>query len=68
MNKIYSYVVCRYCKQKISSMSRHDYVTCMCGKTFVDGGIDYVRTNAKRIFQCTKEEAFEIRRLYTNSL
>jgi hypothetical protein len=36
-------VKCPYCKDEIYSQYRHDYRVCKCGKTFVDGGRDYLR-------------------------
>ena len=36
-------VVCKACRSKIWSKHRHDYHACSCGKTFVDGGQDYLR-------------------------
>lgn len=34
---------CPHCQDRIRSMHRHDYVTCKCGKTSVDGGGEYDR-------------------------
>lgn len=34
---------CNGCKDIIESKHRHDWVRCSCGKTFVDGGLDYAR-------------------------
>lgn len=37
-------IQCTECLDKIFSMSLHDFVTCKCGKSHVDGGQrDYVR-------------------------
>lgn len=36
-------VKCLACHAVIRSMHRHDFVTCGCGKTFVDGGSSYTR-------------------------
>lgn len=36
-------VQCRTCGESIYSNHRHDFVTCKCGATFVDGGWDYLR-------------------------
>ncbi len=36
-------VQCSKCKQKIYSRARHDFHSCSCGATFVDGGFDYIR-------------------------
>ena len=35
--------VCRKCGDYIESTHRHDFVTCECGKSFVDGGSVYFR-------------------------
>jgi hypothetical protein len=40
-------VRCSECKQEIKSKSRHDFVVCKCGESFVDGGKDYVRMGGK---------------------
>lgn len=34
---------CRRCGDRIFSNSRHDFVRCRCGATFIDGGWDYMR-------------------------
>lgn len=34
---------CPHCQDRIRSMHRHDFVTCKCGKTSVDGGGEYDR-------------------------
>lgn len=34
---------CNACGDRIFSNYRHDFVTCRCGKTFIDGGFDYRR-------------------------
>ena len=36
-------VQCLYCGDIIESKTRHNFVTCSCGKTFVDGGLDFQR-------------------------
>lgn len=36
--------ICRKCKDMLFSRARHDFRTCSCGETSVDGGqVDYVR-------------------------
>lgn len=35
--------LCLGCRDIIRSYSRHDYVSCLCGNVFVDGGEDYYR-------------------------
>lgn len=34
---------CLECDTRIVSMTRHDFVTCRCGKVSVDGGHEYAR-------------------------
>ena len=34
---------CTLCNDIIESKSVHDFRTCKCGKTFTDGGKDYIR-------------------------
>lgn len=34
---------CSACGDRIFSNFRHDFVRCKCGRTFVDGGFDYIR-------------------------
>ncbi len=36
-------VMCVECKSVIESKTVHDFVTCACGKTSVDGGPEYKR-------------------------
>lgn len=36
-------VKCKLCDDIIFSEHRHDFKECLCGKTFVDGGYDYLR-------------------------
>lgn len=36
-------IKCRNCGQIIESKYKHDFVTCSCGETSVDGGCDYLR-------------------------
>ena len=40
-------VRCGFCNQYIWSRHRHDFRHCTCGKTFVDGGRDYLRYGAE---------------------
>lgn len=35
--------ICKSCGDHLISHHRHDYVSCSCGKSFLDGGTDYVR-------------------------
>lgn len=36
-------IQCKSCFDIIFSCSRHDFRTCSCGKTSIDGGFDYVK-------------------------
>lgn len=38
-------VRCLVCEAVIESVTRHDYVTCLCGAVSVDGGKDYLKRN-----------------------
>ncbi len=38
-----SKAVCYECLGMMESKSRHDFVRCGCGKSFLDGGDDYFR-------------------------
>lgn len=58
---------CPLCKDKIFSRSHHDWRQCSCGRTFVDGGFDYIRCGwtegfvpkqIKLKIKATKEELY----------
>lgn len=36
-------IKCKKCNDTLISRARHDFHSCSCGKTFVDGGFDYQR-------------------------
>ena len=38
---------CRKCEDIIESKHRHDFVRCKCGSIFIDGGLEYLRGDAK---------------------
>ena len=40
-------VQCPACQDIIFSLYRHDFRRCMCGKVFVDGGDEYMRTGSE---------------------
>lgn len=42
-----SQIVCGICDEIIVSIHRHDFQTCSCGSTFLDGGRDYCRVGSK---------------------
>ena len=46
MKIIKNCIQCKVCGKVIESKSRHDFVTCSCGKCSVDGGLDYLRRTA----------------------
>jgi hypothetical protein len=59
-------VVCSKCKDTIYSRARHDFRWCSCGKTFVDGGMDYIRFGGEPMetlpeieVNATQEELFK---------
>ena len=40
---------CKLCGDTVESKHRHDFVTCECGKMFLDGGDSYLRGNDNTI-------------------
>lgn len=42
-------IYCTYCGDVVVSTSRHDFRYCRCGKSFVDGGLDYLRCGGESI-------------------
>ena len=40
-------IQCPNCGDIIYSRARHDFRSCTCGDTFIDGGFDYTRIGAK---------------------
>lgn len=38
-----SQLECPECHEILASIHRHDFVTCRCGATVLDGGLDYMR-------------------------
>lgn len=40
-------VQCPDCGEVIISLHVHDFCTCGCGSTFIDGGFDYLRVGGK---------------------
>jgi hypothetical protein len=47
---------CLTCKDILYSRAIHDFRTCECGKTSVDGGFDYTRL----VFKKEKPESIEV--------
>jgi len=35
--------ICNQCKEEVVSRYQHDYVSCSCGATSVDGGLSYLK-------------------------
>lgn len=42
-----NYIICKECSDSLFSFHRHDYKSCSCGKSFIDGGVDYTRYNGE---------------------
>lgn len=40
---LHNRVKCLKCNTVIESKHRHDFVSCICGAIFTDGGKDYIR-------------------------
>jgi hypothetical protein len=36
-------IKCKFCKDIIESINRHDFKSCNCQRVFVDGGHEYLR-------------------------
>jgi hypothetical protein len=57
--------ICILCGDIMESKHRHDFVTCKCGESFLDGGDDYMRGTmttypiAKEYEWMTSEEFLE---------
>lgn len=45
-NIIKNIAACRLCGEIIESKHCHDFVRCLCGEIFVDGGREYIRRGA----------------------
>ena len=63
-------VICLECGEKLISRHRHDFQRCSCeNKTYVDGGLDYIRVGGKDLnkiqqFTINSEDKFEDIRFY----
>lgn len=57
-------VQCLSCGDIIESRHRHDFVSCKCGATSVDGGYDYARVlgNTWKDMLVTTSSPFEVQR------
>lgn len=42
-------IECPHCKDRVYSRSVHDFRSCECGKSFVDGGKEYLRKGGNPI-------------------
>jgi hypothetical protein len=51
-----SKAMCILCDDVIESKHRHDFVWCKCGKSFLDGGDDYIRAGGYLIHVKEEEE------------
>lgn len=51
-----SQVECPECGELIASIHRHDFRSCGCGKTYIDGGRDYLRLGGDAI--CARAHEF----------
>lgn len=61
-------VTCPKCEVEIYSRAHHDFHSCYCGETMIDGGFDYLRFLAKdlslvvkkvRYVNATKQELYD---------
>ena len=68
-----SQIECPNCHQVIASIHRHDFRTCDCGDTSIDGGRDYLRVVGKHGFigrslivpgDLSKQEAAHVLHVY----
>ena len=60
---------CPHCGDIIKSVHRHDFVTCQCGKSSLDGGLDYVRVVGDTIaYPLYIDDDFELIRLHFTTL
>lgn len=60
-------VECHKCKEKIISAHKHDFVTCSCGETSVDGGSAYFR-RVGNDFRDTSIVAFPVMPVYSGDI
>jgi len=37
-------IQCLHCLEEVTSLWRHDFCSCFCGRVFIDGGDAYIRT------------------------
>jgi len=42
-----NYVECKKCEDILFSFYRHDFKSCRCEESFIDGGFDYIRYNGE---------------------
>lgn len=42
-----NYVKCKKCEDILFSFYRHDFKSCRCEESFIDGGFDYIRYNGE---------------------
>lgn len=52
---------CPHCGGDLHSMHRHHFVTCCCGKSSLDGGLDYIRVVGDTITNTLfEDDVFEL--------
>lgn len=51
-----SQLECPKCHETLASIHRHDFQTCGCGETSLDGGLDYMRIAGNWILTISDEE------------
>lgn len=42
-----NYIKCKKCEDILFSFYRHDFKSCRCEESFIDGGFDYIRYNGE---------------------
>ena len=42
-----NYIKCEKCEDILFSFHRHDFKSCRCEESFIDGGFDYIRYNGE---------------------
>lgn len=59
---------CPHCNDIVYSRSRHDFMECNCGKSFIDGGFDYTRIGGNPMPYLVKFELNATHRDISNSV
>ena len=50
---------CKLCGDVLVSLSLHDFKSCKCGKSFLDGGNDYIRAGGDMECFCVTTQNLE---------